>query len=312
MSVLPTPNDKEEKLLYAIATGDVSNLPTPNDRKEKILMAIAQGVDVNTCDPTELPVPKTREEKLLMTILEQGIGSTGGSGGSVALQDKTFTENGTYAADAGYDGFGNVTVDVASSGGSGVDLAGGVIDGSITEYSNDKLTAIRKCGLAYCEKLKSVNLPNVTSLQQSAFAYCYELTDIKFEKISGSYFSIPQYCFDTCKKLKKADFPQRVVISSSAFKSCYSLVALIIRGTSSDISSFIGSSHFANCYHILGTVNSTYNPEGLKDGYIYVPRALVDAYTTDSDWSAYATQFRALEDYTVDGTTAGELDESKI
>jgi hypothetical protein len=40
-----------------------------------------------------------------------------GSGGSVELQDKTFTENGTYTPDAGYDGFGSVTVDVASSGG---------------------------------------------------------------------------------------------------------------------------------------------------------------------------------------------------
>ena len=47
-------------------------------------------------------------------------------------------------------------------------------------------------------------------------------------------------------------------------------------------------------------------------GYIYVPRALVDSYKAASNWSTYANQFRALEDYTVDGTTTGALDESKI
>ena len=47
-------------------------------------------------------------------------------------------------------------------------------------------------------------------------------------------------------------------------------------------------------------------------GYIYVPKDLVESYKTATNWSTYATQFRALEDYTVDGTITGELDESKI
>ena len=42
------------------------------------------------------------------------------------LQDKIITENGTYTPDAGYDGFGSVTVDVASSGGGGVSGTGWV------------------------------------------------------------------------------------------------------------------------------------------------------------------------------------------
>jgi hypothetical protein len=47
-------------------------------------------------------------------------------------------------------------------------------------------------------------------------------------------------------------------------------------------------------------------------GYIYVPSALVDSYKAATNWSSYANQFRALEDYTVDGTTTGELDSTKI
>ena len=47
-------------------------------------------------------------------------------------------------------------------------------------------------------------------------------------------------------------------------------------------------------------------------GYIYVPRKLVDIYKVYTNWSTFASQFRALEDYTIDGTITGELDATKI
>ena len=46
--------------------------------------------------------------------------------------------------------------------------------------------------------------------------------------------------------------------------------------------------------------------------YVYVPAALVDAYKSATNWSANAAKFRALEDYTVDGTISGDLDDAKI
>jgi hypothetical protein len=52
--------------------------------------------------------------------------------------------------------------------------------------------------------------------------------------------------------------------------------------------------------------------------YVYVPAAqLSDAdetkdYRRATNWSSLATQFRALEDYTVDGTITGELDLGKV
>ena len=42
MENLPIPNDREEKILYAIATGDMSDLPTPKTRTEKLLMGILE------------------------------------------------------------------------------------------------------------------------------------------------------------------------------------------------------------------------------------------------------------------------------
>jgi hypothetical protein len=33
------------------------------------------------------------------------------------------------------------------------------------------------------------------------------------------------------------------------------------------------------------------------EGYIYVPASMVDSYKSASNWSTYAAQIRAIEDY---------------
>ena len=43
------------------------------------------------------------------------------------------------------------------------------------------------------------------------------------------------------------------------------------------------------------TFNST--PIASGTGYIYVPAALVDNYKAATNWSTYANQIRAIEDY---------------
>ena len=68
--------------------------------------------------------------------------------------------------------------------------------------------------------------------------------------------------------------------------NCYSLIKFIIRNMSTIPS--LNSNAFNNCYHFTGTTDSTYNPQGLKDGRIYVPDDKVDALKTASGWSTYA------------------------
>ena len=50
----------------------------------------------------------------------------------------------------------------------------------------------------------------------------------------------------------------------------------------------LSSDAFTNCYHFTGTVNATYNPDGLKDGRIYVPDDKVEALKSATNWSVYA------------------------
>ena len=164
-----------------------------------------------------------------------------------------------------------------------------------------------------CSKLKNVNLPKLKALGENTFSTCSSLEKVVFPSVETTHTS----GLTGCSKLVQADFPKlRLITSNYLFNKCYSLKVVILR--TETICELSTGNAFSNCYHFLGTVNSTYNPNGDKDGYIYVPRALLsddDAtkdYRRATNWTVYASQFRALEDYTVDGTTTGELDESKI
>ena len=156
-----------------------------------------------------------------------------------------------------------------------------------------------------CNKLTTVNIPNATSLGNNAFGDCTKLVSVRFPKVTsvGNTFS-------GCSLLENIDFPKLMSIAAQAFYGCYSFKSLILR--SETICTLANTNAFTKCYHILGTVNSTYNPNGDKDGYFYVPKALIADYKVATNWSTYADRFRALEDYTIDGTITGELDPNKI
>lgn len=312
---------REEKLLNSLANGVPSDI-TPITREEQYLSYIGGG---SYSYPLE---PITRKEALLKSIAEKGV--SGGGGVTINNQNKTITENGTYTADSGYTGLGTVTVDVQASGGgenkfaqmvgdtittitaedlNGITAIGGYAfyhKNNLVSAASPSVTSIGTSAFGSSGNLVSVNFPSVTSIGENAFNYCSKLTSVDFPLAT----SIGNNAFDNCSKLASANFPSVTSIANSVFQNNYSLVRVILR--SETICTLANKSTFSNCYHFHGTVNKTYNPEGLQDGYIYVPSALVESYKTATNWSNFATQFRALEDYTVDGTITGALDESKI
>jgi hypothetical protein len=156
-----------------------------------------------------------------------------------------------------------------------------------------------------------VVLPKVEILGSQAFRSCIALQSI----VLPSATEIGSQGFYNCHVLATVDLPRVTSIATQAFDTCYQLKALILR---SKVMCTLAKNVFSANYHMTGTKESTHNPEGLKDGYIYVPRALLsdtDAtkdYRRAKNWSTFETQFRVLEDYTVDGTITGELDPSKI
>lgn len=110
--------------------------------------------------------------------------------------------------------------------------------------------------------LPKLNTSNVEDMSDMFFG-CSLLTtiDISHMNIYGSY-------------------------STGFAQNCYSLTKLIIRNMPTIPA--LSSDAFTNCYHFTGTTNETYNPQGLKDGRIYVPDDKVDALKTATNWSVYA------------------------
>lgn len=81
------------------------------------------------------------------------------------------------------------------------------------------------------------------------------------------------------------------------------LQTLVIRGDYAPHTGFVVSSSDSSqrifnqyCYCMLGTVNSTYNPNGIK-GRIYVNDNQVDAYKSAPGWSEFADQIYPLSQY---------------
>ena len=226
-----------------------------------------------------------------------------------------------------------VNVNIASSGGT--EIEDGLISGTLSgAYRNDRVTKVGDYALASqkltsvdlpnathigyrsfggCSNLTQVNAPNVETLGGYSFVDCSALTSIDFPNIvdTGNYefgsckslvtVNLPnltrvrENLFTNCVSIKKLDFPSVTQIGYAAIYNNYSLVAVILRAES--VCDLTSSTVFKYCYHFLGTVNTTYNPEGLKDGYIYVPKNLIEQYKVATNWATYADQFRAIEDY---------------
>ena len=198
-----------------------------------------------------------------------------------------------------------------SSGGGGDELAD-LLTNKITTL-NSNVTSIRQYAFRGATALVSVKLPEATSIATNSFYGCSKMTSFvapKLKTIADNAFNgcsiIPNivlpsltsggsYMFRYCYGLLTIDFAVCANIVANMFYDCRRLTAVILR--SSTMAALANTSAFTNCYHFHGTKNSTYNPNGLKDGYIYVPAALIEEYKAATNWSTFASQFRTIEDY---------------
>lgn len=190
--------------------------------------------------------------------------------------------------------------------GGGDEVARAIVSKTITEYADNNITKVGSYAFYACNQLTFIDLPLVKDIGNYAFYNCSRLKSV----VIPSVWEIKESGFSACTSLKTVDLSVDVYIRDNAFTNCNNLKAIILR--SETMSKLFNTNVFDGCYHFLGTAHTIINPTGAKDGYIYVPSALVESYKTASNWSEFATQFRALEDYTVDGTITGALDETKI
>lgn len=198
-----------------------------------------------------------------------------------------------------------------------------IIERTITEFKDDTVSTIGQSAFNGCANLTEVCLLNADSVGDSSLRRTgiSEVTDQNFPKlksITGNYafggceslvyFQSSAWetqpsasrVFDGSGNLKTVDVSALQEIRHNQFLNCGSLAVLILR-KSDAIVTLSATNVFDNTPIKAGT------------GYIYVPRALLDTYKAATNWSTFGSSiFRALEDYTVDGTITGALDETKI
>ena len=199
--------------------------------------------------------------------------------GTTTLQTDTNVPYGTtptyYGSTPVYNGSG----DAADYEFSGWSPSVGAITGDTTYTAQFKYSGYYYVKLIDRSISGAYTNETVTSIGSNAFYSCSALTMANFPAVT----SIGSNAFNNCPKLTTADFPAATSIDSSAFYSCTKLTALILR--SATMATLINKSAFNNTPIKFGT------------GYIYVPAALVDSYKAASNWSTYAGQIRAIEDY---------------
>lgn len=207
-------------------------------------------------------------------------------------------------------------VAIEQPAGGSSDVEDAILTRSITEYVNSRITSVGNNALMGSASLKTIYLPNVKTAGNSSFNACSSLVDVNIPKLetistqtfygcsSLMYLTLPSLktaavqSFRNCKKLTVVDLASCTSISNLAFDTNPSFKCLVLRATS--VCSLANTAAMSNTPIASGT------------GYVYVPSALVDSYKSATNWTTYAEQIRALENYTIDGTTTGEIDMTKI
>lgn len=219
---------------------------------------------------------------------------------------------------------------------------------TITEYSSDS-TELKDYTFYKCDKLHTVNMPNIQSIGQYCFYYVNVLSNINVSKVitvgvnafvsafkeNVIYLELPElvtlggdsefrnnagiksFKAPKLKNLSQQTFaynanceeyflPLAEIMGKNTFLSNISLVSLSLPS----IKQINGTNVFKDCGALtslilageyvasLGSTTSfTNTPIANGTGYIYVPSALVNDYKGATNWSAFADQIRALEDY---------------
>lgn len=172
---------------------------------------------------------------------------------------------------------------------------GGTIDPLMCEEVYSEIATIQANKFYADDIVKKVVLPKATSIGNYAFYHCdnLEYVNIPAAKTLG------QNCFQMATKLVTLDTASLTSIGTRAINGNIAMTTLILRNP--------------NAVATLSLYNITNGPIYDKtNGYIYVPKSLLSSYKSASNWSTHSARFRALEDYTIDGTIYGEIDESKI
>lgn len=167
-----------------------------------------------------------------------------------------------------------------------------VIAPNLTTYVSGMFANMR------CAIFKSSKLVNPHSYTHDLFTQCY-LNQIYLYNLP--YLGYNAFYYATGLELVYADklYTLGESVGSGHFYRCTHLKALILAGDEAvcTLSSTNSFSYSPIKGYFAVNIDSTDTRYKRDDGYIYVPKALLEDYKVAPNWSTFAHKFRAIEDY---------------
>ena len=197
----------------------------------------------------------------------------------------------------------------------------------LTSVELPAATSVGSSAFQNCTALTSVELPNLSTMTgNSQFQGCTGLTSVELPNLSTMTGSSQ---FQGCTGLEEISIPCTYLMDNyGTFRDCTSLRKVVLPKSTHDDGWHIyygctalrcidlgkrgtfyqdlpDSQQFdtlilrdsSGLYNISKAAQLSATPIANGTGYIYVPRDLVDKYKAATNWSVYADQFRAIEDY---------------
>lgn len=203
------------------------------------------------------------------------------TGSTPVINSLSVTENGTYTAPTGVDGYSPITVNVSGSSGiSWDDIASNSIPSGEIVLS---VTSVDAYAFAYRSGTNpwKVRGNNVTYLNRNSFRESQYLTEAKFPALTSQHAT--GYAFYSCSRLALVDWGS-CNIPANTFVGCSALKTLILRKTTA-IQPCANTSVF----------NGTPFKSGGTGGTIYIPEVLYNHlgdgtdldYKAATNWSTY-------------------------
>lgn len=214
-----------------------------------------------------------------------------------ALANNLVTKGVDASADEKFNTLVPKVLDIPSGGDTMIEDS--IIEGTLTEYMNDRITTVGKYAFAN-KPLKTVVLPEVTVLNNNAFYNCNKLVNITIPNL----VTLAQSCFVGCDKIPQIYQTKAETIGATVLWNC--TCTSVLFGNAKTIGTNLLLAN-PNCNTIVlcgdemctlsGSLQGSFANEGK---YIYVKKDLIEKYKVATNWSAYENQFRAIEDYLED------------
>lgn len=159
-------------------------------------------------------------------------------------------------------------------------------------HNNETPKKVGKLGIKFSSLVKCSS----SALDSFNFTHIYfpKLTKYSPPLLEGSYF-LTWVRFDALKEITGTSKYSSFLGDREGSNYDFDQLKAIVLSSNTLVT-------LKNSIALIGPPTSTYCPispsyTGTIEGYIYVPKALIEDYKTATNWSVFEDKFRAIEDY---------------